>query len=36
MDDPNFTQEPVDVEVAVRLQGCGKDCTIAVSHIYWA
>jgi hypothetical protein len=36
MDDPTFTKELVDVEVAVRLQGCGKDCTIAVSHIYWA
>jgi hypothetical protein len=36
MDDPNFTQEVVDVEVAVRLQGCSKDCTVAVSHIYWA
>ena len=36
MDDPNFTKEPVDVEVAVRLQGCGKECTIGVSHIYWA
>lgn len=37
LDDPNFTEEATDVEVAVRITGgCGRDCTIGVSHIYWA
>ena len=36
LDDPNFTKEETDVEVAIRLQDCGKDCAIGVSHLYWA
>ena len=37
LDDPDFTKEETDVELAVRMTGgCGRDCTIGVSHIYWA
>jgi hypothetical protein len=36
LDDPNFTSEPKDVEIAVRMTGCGRDCTFGISHIYWA
>jgi len=36
VDDEKFTTEAKDVEIAVRLQGCDKECTIGVSHVYWA
>ena len=36
LDDPSFTSDAKDVEVAVRLKGCGRACTFGVSHIYWA
>jgi len=36
LDDPNFTAEPKDVEIAVRMTGCGRECTYGVTHIYWA
>jgi len=36
LDDPEFTSEPKDVEIAIRMTGCGRDCTFGVSHIYWA
>ncbi|CAB9497414.1 expressed unknown protein [Seminavis robusta] len=37
MDDPDFAGgEEYDVEVAVRLTGCGTDCVLGVSHIFWA
>lgn len=36
LDDENFTTEAKDVEIAIRLQGCGRDCAIGVSHVYWA
>jgi predicted nucleic-acid-binding protein len=36
LDDEGFTSEPKDVEVAIRLRGCGRKCTFGVSHIYWA
>lgn len=36
LDDENFTTEAKDVEIAVRLQGCGRECTLGVSHVYWA
>lgn len=36
LDDPNFTTEGTDVEVAVRILGCGNECAIGVTHIYWA
>ncbi len=37
LDDPNFAKDGArDVEVAVRLTGCGRKCTFGVSHIYWA
>jgi hypothetical protein len=36
LDDPNFTSEGKTVEVAIRLRGCGRQCTFGLSHIYWA
>ena len=36
LDDPNFTSEAKDVEVAIRMRGCGRDCTFGFSHVYWA
>lgn len=36
LDDPNFTKTPKNVEVAFRMRGCGRTCTIALSHVYWA
>jgi hypothetical protein len=36
LDDPNFTEKPANVEVAFRLRGCGSDCTLALTHVYWA
>lgn len=36
LDDPNFTSEPKDVELAIRMTGCGRQCTFGLSHIYWA
>jgi hypothetical protein len=36
LDDPNFTSEPKDVEIAMRMTGCGRDCTFGITHIYWA
>ena len=36
LDDPNFTSEAKNVEVAIRLRGCGRQCTFGLSHIYWA
>jgi hypothetical protein len=36
LDDPNFTTAPTNVEVAFRLRGCGRDCTLALTHVYWA
>ena len=36
LDDPEFTSEKKDVEVAIRMKGCGKTCTFALTHIYWA
>jgi hypothetical protein len=36
LDDPNFTAEAKHVEIAVRLRGCGRDCTFGVSHVYRA
>lgn len=36
LDDPNFTNEETDVEVAVRILECGNECAIGVTHIYWA
>lgn len=35
MDDENFSGEK-DVEVAIRLQGCAKDCAIGITHLYYA
>ena len=36
LDDPSFTSEAKDVEVAIRMRGCKKDCTFGLSHVYWA
>lgn len=35
LDDKNFgTQE--NVEVAFRMRGCGRECTMGLTHAYWA
>lgn len=36
LDDPNFTSEPKDVEIAIRMRGCERTCTFGLSHVYWA
>mmetsp|Transcript_27767 Transcript_27767/g.65251 ORF Transcript_27767/g.65251 Transcript_27767/m.65251 type:complete len:895 (-) Transcript_27767:3416-6100(-) len=36
LDDPNFTSEAKDVEIAIRLRGCGRSIVFGVSHVYWA
>lgn len=36
LDDPNFTSESKDVEIAVRLIGSGTAVVFGVSHVYWA
>lgn len=37
MNDPGFTQgESVDVELGIRLRGCGRDHVFWVTHVYWA
>lgn len=35
LDDETWT-EPKDVQVAVRLTGCGRGCTFGVSHLYYS
>jgi len=37
LDDKDFSNgEAQDVEVAIRLRGCGRSCVFGLSHIYWA
>jgi len=36
LDDPDFTSEAKDVEIAIRLKGSGKDIVFGLSHVYWA
>ena len=36
LDDPNFTSDSKNVEIAIRLVGTGKDIVFGVSHVYWA
>jgi hypothetical protein len=36
LDDPNFTSEARDVEIAIRMKGCGRTCSFGLSHVYWA
>jgi len=36
LDDPKFTSEAKDVEIAIRLRGSGKSIVFGVSHVYWA
>jgi len=36
LDDPNFTTEAKDVEIAIRLRGSGSSIVFGVSHVYWA
>ena len=36
LDDEGFTSEPKNVEIAIRVRGCGRACTLGLSHVYWA
>lgn len=36
LDDKDFTSEAKDVEIAIRMRGCGRVCTFALTHVYWA
>mmetsp|Transcript_2940 Transcript_2940/g.6591 ORF Transcript_2940/g.6591 Transcript_2940/m.6591 type:complete len:329 (-) Transcript_2940:1116-2102(-) len=36
LDDPNFTKDAKDVEVAIRLKGSARDVVFGLSHIYYA
>jgi hypothetical protein len=36
LDDPNFATAATKVEVAFRMHGCGQDCALALTHVYWA
>lgn len=37
LDDEDFSNgEAQEVEVAIRLRGCGTTCVFGLSHIYWA
>ena len=36
LDDPEFTEDDQDVEVAFRLRGAGRPIVFGISHIYWA
>jgi hypothetical protein len=36
LDDPNFTKEAKDVELAIRLKGGGRDVVFGLSHVYYA
>ena len=37
LDDKDFSGgQATDVEVAIRMRGCGRDCVFGLSHIYWA
>jgi hypothetical protein len=36
LDNPGFTTVSKNVEIAIRMRGCGRECTFAVSHVYWA
>jgi hypothetical protein len=37
LDDKDFSNgKAQDIEVAIRMRGCGRSCVFGVSHIYWA
>ena len=36
LDDPNFTDKPIDVELAIRMKGCGRTKVFQLTHVYWA
>eukprot|EP00980_Cylindrotheca_fusiformis_P004791 scaffold1028_cov135-Cylindrotheca_fusiformis.AAC.1 len=36
LDDKDFTSVAKDVEIAIRMKGCGRICTFALTHVYWA
>mmetsp|Transcript_22226 Transcript_22226/g.61936 ORF Transcript_22226/g.61936 Transcript_22226/m.61936 type:complete len:181 (+) Transcript_22226:485-1027(+) len=36
LNDPNFTNKEIDVEVAIRIRNCGKECIVGLSHVYFA
>jgi len=35
LDDASFTS-PTNVELAIRMRGCGRECSFGVTHVYWA
>lgn len=35
LDDADF-EGPKDVEIAIQMRNCGRDCTFSVTHIYWS
>lgn len=36
LNDPNFVSQATDVELAIRMRGCGRDIAFGLTHIYWA
>lgn len=36
LDDPDFTNTPLDIELGIRILGCGREHVFWVTHIYWA
>lgn len=36
LDDPKFLEKPKDVELAIRMQGCGRTKIMQLTHVYWA
>jgi hypothetical protein len=38
LDDPNYVKkgEEKDVELAIRMRGCGRDKVFSLTHVYWA
>ena len=37
LEDPNYTGgEEKDVEVGLRIVGCGRSKTFSLTHVYWA
>ena len=35
LNDPNYNNDK-DVEIAIRMKGCGRQCTFGLSHVYFA
>lgn len=36
LDDPAYVKEEKDVELAIRMRGCGNTKVFSLTHIYWA